>query len=196
MNTNNSRASSPDNLEINDKYSPQNSTPSRHGFWKTGFFVVLVLWLMTLILAGVYLWGSSFINNDRAFTKAVDPTPTSVSSPVEPSPIPTHFVTDETPNYISARVELYRIEDDLEEISAIFKITNLNNDISLKEIRYWTDKTGSCEAQTVQFSEFIEIPLNEIDQYSFFQFIDDSGNNSEIYASSSTPIFQCGALAE
>ncbi len=97
---------------------------------------------------------------------------------------------------MSIKIVPYRLEEEEGQMVAIFQINNPNKENNISNVTYWTDKNGACKATTQAFSEFIKVPAIEINDYVFFQFSNENGSISQIYADSPNPIFQCGALPE
>jgi hypothetical protein len=174
-----------------------NSGESKKNYWKLGFFVVLLLWLLSAFSLVAYFKNSEngSTEGEKELTNAV---PTTNNMPNDKTP--TTSKSTNTPlldvgREISVRIEPYRLDEEQSRQIATFQIINLNEKDKLDKVTYWTDKNGACKATTQPFTEFVKVPVDEAN-YSFFRLTDADGKISEIYASSHNPIFQCGNLAE
>lgn len=190
MDTNNPVNPQASNNQTRESQVPASLTEVKKSCWKIGFFVILLLWLLSVTVLVLDF-------NNRA-SKPDE----GVKQPTELSPAVTTAPSDITKSgtiagerKISVRIDPYRADEENGQIIATFQITNLHEEIEIDKVTYWTDKKGACQAETQPFTELVKIPVDGAD-FSFFQFTDIDGNTSEIYASSHNPIFQCGDLAE
>ncbi len=179
----------PSTFSKNQPDQPFNSV-QRPNYWKTGF----VMSLITLFLALGLL--AYFVKNNNELSNKLAKSVTECKTSINPSITPLANQQQNTSQGISIKIDPYRLDNEQGRMIATFQITNLNKEISISKVTYWTDKIGACKAKTQEFSEFIKIPAEEINDYVFFQFSDAEKGISEIYASSPNPIFQCGDLTE
>jgi hypothetical protein len=197
MNTDGAINSQATNNPLQEPQKPSPLAEKKKNYWRLGLFATLLLWFSSVAIVVVY-----FKNNEGKLAQIEAKPTTSVSTAtivpqytIYTSTEPTAPLQDGGQN-IFVRIEPYRADDENGQAIVTFQITNLNEEVKIDKITYWTDKKGACEAKTSPFSEFIKIPMDDINNYSFFQFSDKDDNTSEIYASSHNPIFQCGTLAE
>ncbi len=164
-------------------------TKTKENYWQLAFFITLILWISSLII--LFLCFNQQADEISKSYQSLTSAPTAV---VTNTLTPKISLDDQ--NIFMVEVETYRNEIKDDQLISTFQIRNLNKNIDVKEIIYWTDIMSPCDAKAVEFSEFIEVPTDEINQFTFFMFKDENGNESQIYAASHQPIFQCSQLTE
>jgi hypothetical protein len=196
-------------MDLNNTIDPQvkveqpqvqqtSSSPGelKKNIWKLGFFVVLILWLLSISSLTAYfkIKENRLSESQKELTNAV-PTTNNMLNDKIPSTSEPNTSLQDVGREISVRIEPYRLDEEQSRQIATFRIVNMNEKDKLDKVTYWTDKNGACKATTQPFTEFVKVPVDEAN-YSFFRLTDVDGTMSEIYASSHNPIFQCGNLAE
>lgn len=93
----------------------------------------------------------------------------------------------------SIDIQPYTIFEKDGEQFAQFQIKNAEN---YSNLLAWTDISGSCAAVQMAMQEFVDVKITEDTVYTFFQFIGENNDKSQILAQSHQPLFQCGSLVE
>jgi hypothetical protein len=158
-------------------------------YWKPGFVIVLLMLVLSIGLIAFY------INSNARLASQLAKSIISNKIAITPSIVPLAVPQQDAVQIISPQIRLYRSDIEGGQIIATFQIKNLNKASNINKVTYWTDKNSPSEAKTQPFSEFINIPVSEINDYVFFQFENDKNNSSEIYASQLRPMVP-GKLAE